>query len=315
VGSEQQPVKGAIPLPFLPHTVQSRPSCLDLAMDPNPNPSDSLPHERLAALSLRRDLPPDFAGAEIDNDAEAKADDDEEEDEGYLTAVSRGDSSTCAAAAWREAAEGLEEDISPSSPSSSGYAGERGSSLASSAGIEEPDPEPDGVGVQDWARDKKHLDEVQIRGQVTSSKFGPYYGFPDFNCTFSAVATSLGCPELMFQDDASASWRKRKKHFFILSNSGKPIYSRLKKSNSNSQYLVSFQPGTVHSLLSRREDMTCYLTFRYGDEHKLAGFSATLQAIISFVENRCVLAHTIHLTSLFLLFFDDELFDLIFLLI
>jgi vacuolar fusion protein MON1 len=284
-------------------------------MDPNPNPSDSLPHERLAALSLRRDLPPDFAGAEIDNDAEAKADDDEEEDEGYLTAVSRGDSSTCAAAAWREAAEGLEEDISPSSPSSSCYAGERGSSLASSAGIEEPDPEPDGVGVQDWARDKKHLDEVQIRGQVTSSKFGPYYGFPDFNCTFSAVATSLGCPELMFQDDASASWRKRKKHFFILSNSGKPIYSRLKKSNSNSQYLVSFQPGTVHSLLSRREDMTCYLTFRYGDEHKLAGFSATLQAIISFVENRCVLAHTIHLTSLFLLFFDDELFDLIFLLI
>jgi hypothetical protein len=53
----------------------------------------------------------------------------------------------------------------------------------------------------------------------------------------------------IFQDDASSSWRKRKKHFFILSNSGKPIYSR------------------------------------YGDEHKLAGFSATLQAIISFVEN------------------------------
>ncbi|XP_020103430.1 vacuolar fusion protein MON1 homolog isoform X1 [Ananas comosus] len=50
------------------------------------------------------------------------------------------------------------------------------------------------------------------------------------------------------EDDASASWRKRKKHFFILSHSGKPIYSR------------------------------------YGDEHKLAGFSATLQAIISVVE-------------------------------
>jgi vacuolar fusion protein MON1 len=130
-------------------------------MDPNPNPSDSPPHERLAALALRRDLPPDFAGAEINNDAETK---------GYLTAVSRGgSSSTCAAAAWGEAAEGLEEDkdgedISPPSPSSSGYAGERGSSLASSVGIEEP--KPDGVGVQDWARDKKHLDEVQIRGQV-----------------------------------------------------------------------------------------------------------------------------------------------------
>nr|QIA97565.1 SAND family protein [Celmisia lyallii] len=51
------------------------------------------------------------------------------------------------------------------------------------------------------------------------------------------------------EDDASMSWRKRKKHFFVLSHSGKPIFSR------------------------------------YGDEHKLAGFSATLQAIISFVEN------------------------------
>ncbi|KAI3793746.1 hypothetical protein L1987_36368 [Smallanthus sonchifolius] len=51
------------------------------------------------------------------------------------------------------------------------------------------------------------------------------------------------------EDDASMSWRERKKHFFVLSNSGKPIFSR------------------------------------YGDEHKLAGFSATLQAIISFVED------------------------------
>ncbi|KAK9682974.1 hypothetical protein RND81_10G110200 [Saponaria officinalis] len=51
------------------------------------------------------------------------------------------------------------------------------------------------------------------------------------------------------EDDGSQSWRNRKKHFIVLSHSGKPIYSR------------------------------------YGDEHKLAGFSATLQAIISFVEN------------------------------
>ncbi|XP_024535970.1 vacuolar fusion protein MON1 homolog [Selaginella moellendorffii] len=49
------------------------------------------------------------------------------------------------------------------------------------------------------------------------------------------------------EDDSSESWRKHKKHFFVLSNAGKPIYSR------------------------------------YGDEHKLAGFSATLQAIMSFV--------------------------------
>ncbi|KAG0487787.1 hypothetical protein HPP92_006598 [Vanilla planifolia] len=95
----------------------------------------------------------------------------------------------------------------PSSPSSSGYAGERGSSGASS-----------GIG-----------DEV-VGGWVSTDSW-------DKGKT------------RMLEDDTSASWRKRKKHFFVLSHSGKPIYSR------------------------------------YGDEHKLAGFSATLQAIISFVEN------------------------------
>ncbi|XP_050370517.1 vacuolar fusion protein MON1 homolog [Argentina anserina] len=106
----------------------------------------------------------------------------------------------------------------PESPSSSGYAGGRGSSSASSDGsgideIAEMRDEEVVDGVSDsqtpWVPGKRHVDE----------------------------------------DDASISWRKRKKHFFILSNSGKPIYSR------------------------------------HGDEHKLAGFSATLQAIISFVEN------------------------------
>uniref|UniRef100_A0ACD5WLU0 Uncharacterized protein n=2 Tax=Avena sativa TaxID=4498 RepID=A0ACD5WLU0_AVESA len=188
-------------------------------MDPDPSP-DPAPvaddaSTTLAALSLR-DLPPDFAAdpaPEIDETGDA---DEEDDDEGYATAASRGGSST---AAWKEEMEGLEEDgygdAGPPSPSSSGYAGERGSSLASSGGIQEEEEEPDAStpphapGAEDWARDKKHVDE----------------------------------------DDASASWRKRKKHFFILSNSGKPIYSR------------------------------------YGDEHKLAGFSATLQAIVSFVEN------------------------------
>ncbi|KAK4792809.1 hypothetical protein SAY86_023244 [Trapa natans] len=105
-----------------------------------------------------------------------------------------------------------------SSPSSSGYAGGRGSSGASSASAESEEDEIQEDnhlqnGASDshapWVPGKRHVDE----------------------------------------DDASVSWRKRKKHFFILSHSGKPIYSR------------------------------------YGDEHKLAGFSATLQAIISFVEN------------------------------
>ncbi|XP_077214294.1 SAND family protein [Tasmannia lanceolata] len=116
---------------------------------------------------------------------------------------------------WRENSEPDIEALS--SPSSSGYAGGRGSSNGSSGGgIEEVDDGTIGefgsVDVADsasWVPGKRHLDE----------------------------------------DDASISWRKRKKHFFVLSHSGKPIYSR------------------------------------YGDEHKLAGFSATLQAIISFVQN------------------------------
>ncbi|KAH0704612.1 hypothetical protein KY285_018890 [Solanum tuberosum] len=120
---------------------------------------------------------------------------------------------------WRNNSEEME---ALASPSSSGYAGERGSSNASSrdTGIEEVDGEILEIGNGDsfdggsnsqvqWLPGKRHGNE----------------------------------------DDASISWRKRKKHFFVLSHSGKPIYSR------------------------------------YGDEHKLAGFSATLQAIISFVEN------------------------------
>ncbi|KAK4483404.1 hypothetical protein RD792_010590, partial [Penstemon davidsonii] len=105
--------------------------------------------------------------------------------------------------AWRDTTEAEP----PLSPSSSGYAGERGST---SGGDDDEigEVENDGV-LEQWVSGKRHPDE----------------------------------------DDASVSWRKRKKHFFILSHSGKPIYSR------------------------------------YGDEHKLAGFSATLQAIISFVEN------------------------------
>ncbi|XP_037416343.1 vacuolar fusion protein MON1 homolog isoform X2 [Triticum dicoccoides] len=189
-------------------------------MDPAPDPPAAA-GEALAALSLRAaDLPADFAASAAGGGHEIAEEEDEDDDEGYVTAASRGGSST-AASRRREEFEGLEEEDEdedgPPSPSSSGYAGERGSSVASSAGAgaggieeEEPDPAPPlPPGAEDWARGKKHADE----------------------------------------DDGSASWRKRKKHFFILSNSGKPIYSR------------------------------------YGDEHRLAGFSATLQAIVSFVEN------------------------------
>ncbi|CAH1441624.1 unnamed protein product [Lactuca virosa] len=125
---------------------------------------------------------------------------------------------------------GVEVEVEPeadgelSSPSSSGYAGERGSSSSptsacgtdvirelrdNGSSIGDDGAVPLDPSQTQWIRGKQHADE----------------------------------------DDGSISWRKRKKHFFVLSHSGKPIYSR------------------------------------YGDEHKLAGFSATLQAIISFVEN------------------------------
>ncbi|CAO2820420.1 unnamed protein product [Amaranthus hypochondriacus] len=120
------------------------------------------------------------------------------------------------------------EVVEPESPSSSGYAGERGSSSASTgsaSGIEEVEEDND-----DQVREKD-------RGLVN--------GVGDSQSQHVWVPGKRHVNE----DDASISWRKRKKHFFILSHSGKPIYSR------------------------------------YGDEHKLAGFSATLQAIISFVEN------------------------------
>ncbi|EYU18829.1 hypothetical protein ABFS82_04G194600 [Erythranthe guttata] len=117
---------------------------------------------------------------------------------------------------WKNISEGDEVER-PLSPNSSGYAGERGST---SGGDDVNDDEED--------TEIRVVENDGVSGSHEQWVSGKRY--PD-------------------EDDASVSWRKRKKHFFILSHSGKPIYSR------------------------------------YGDEYKLAGFSATLQAIISFVEN------------------------------
>ncbi|TYJ23802.1 hypothetical protein E1A91_A08G217600v1, partial [Gossypium mustelinum] len=120
----------------------------------------------------------------------------------------------------------LVADEGPSSPNSYSYAGERGSASATS------------VSRIDAASD---IDDIEIQEVRNESSFE---GISD-----SQPSSGVPGKHRVDEDDASISWRKRKKHFFILSNSGKPIYSR------------------------------------YGDEHKLAGFSATLQAIISFMEN------------------------------
>nr|AHB86966.1 SAND family protein [Sedum alfredii] len=110
-----------------------------------------------------------------------------------------------------------------SSPSSSGYAGERGSSNGAASSASD-------------------INEIVEDGEISENR-NEENGGQDSHVDWVPGKRHVN------EDDASISWRKRKKHFFILSNSGKPIYSR------------------------------------HGDEHKLAGFSATLQAIISFVEN------------------------------
>ncbi|KAF5192932.1 Vacuolar fusion protein mon1-like protein [Thalictrum thalictroides] len=116
-----------------------------------------------------------------------------------------------------------------SNPSSSGYVGERGSNSSSASTVSDEIEEVEEDGSFD-------------RGVVTQQNDNSSNGVYD-------SASWVPGKRHDEEDDASISWRKRKKHFFVLSHSGKPIYSR------------------------------------YGDEHKLAGFSATLQAIISFVEN------------------------------
>lgn len=132
--------------------------------------------------------------------------------------------------AWIRTGSEQEMDL-PSSPSSSGYAGEGGGSTSATTGsaIEiEHDDEIEEEDEEEQLRIRNQIDEISITDSNTDWIPGKRH---------------------QDEDDGSISWRKRKKHFFILSNSGKPIYSR------------------------------------YGDEHKLAGFSATLQAIVSFVEN------------------------------
>lgn len=206
----------------------------DGSTDQNPNPSstakplDSL-QDRLASIALTEPN----GGAESPSDQEPQAgvangSFSEEIQEGVQNNQAAGSEAVVEEVSesfthgvvWRDNSE--HEVDAPSSPSSSGYAGERGSSSATSeSGI--------GEGGEDEIREVRNDDSVD--------------GVSDLQQSWVPGKRHVD------EDDASISWRKRKKHFFILSHSGKPIYSR------------------------------------YGDEHKLAGFSATLQAIISFVEN------------------------------
>ncbi|XP_018505271.2 vacuolar fusion protein MON1 homolog [Pyrus x bretschneideri] len=202
----------------------------DEASEPNPNPDHTPkpPEDQLAALALSE---VDSHGNGVGHGSAAENNHQEiesDEEEVQVNSVAPGLAEVEEASegsprggvgggvVWATTNSELEID-GPSSPSSSGYAGERGSSASSG-----------GSGTDEISEVRK--DEIVDR-------------FPDSQTPWVPSKRHVD------EDDASISWRKRKKHFFILSHSGKPIYSR------------------------------------YGDEHKLAGFSATLQAIISFVEN------------------------------
>ncbi|XP_008225682.1 PREDICTED: protein SAND [Prunus mume] len=202
----------------------------DEASEPNPNPIPKPPEDQLAALALSETdnhangVVHGSAGETNHNHQEIESDEEEVEANSAAPGLAEVEESreglprgSVGGVVWARTNSELEVD-GPSSPSSSGYAGERGSSSASSGG--------------------SGIDEISVvRNEEVVD------GFSDLQASWVPGKRHVD------EDDASLSWRKRKKHFFILSNSGKPIYSR------------------------------------HGDEHKLAGFSATLQAIISFVEN------------------------------
>ncbi|XP_011040883.1 PREDICTED: vacuolar fusion protein MON1 homolog A isoform X2 [Populus euphratica] len=184
------------------------------ANDPSPNPFDnqfkSLKREQGSDSTI---IQKDDAIAQEEGEHESLSESSNNHQETSHDQDDRIDGGDVTSVVWRRTNSEVEVD-GPSSPSSSGYAGERGSSGAS---------------------DDDEIHEVANDGGIDG--------------VFDSQAAWLPGKRHVNEDDASISWRKRKKHFFMLSHSGKPIYSR------------------------------------YGDEHKLAGFSATLQAIISFVEN------------------------------
>jgi hypothetical protein len=76
--------------------------------------------------------------------------------------------------------------------------------------------------------------------------------------TPGGAAASAAAAKHADEDDTCASWRARRKHFFIFSAAGKPIYSR------------------------------------YGDETALAGFTASLAALAAFVADRGDALRTVH---------------------
>ncbi|RWW49729.1 hypothetical protein BHE74_00044056 [Ensete ventricosum] len=141
----------------------------DVVADPNPHQSDSTPGaapSQLAQMrSLTLEVSNDAAGAEqpagnrsLPADFYETADEIEVTEKGSrLAGGLAGSASRGEPEDWRERSE-LDGEVLPS-PSSSGYAGERGS-IGGSNGIEGEADDGGPSLPDDWGRGKRHLDEV-----------------------------------------------------------------------------------------------------------------------------------------------------------
>ena len=79
------------------------------------------------------------------------------------------------------------------------------------------------------------------------------------------------------EDDTCESWKRRKKHFFIFSAAGKPIYARYGDENA----LAGFMARRPALAYSRLVTMHTYLS---SDAHLPICWQASMQAMISFVK-------------------------------
>lgn len=151
--------------PRKPYLIPHPSPSLPMASDPNsPDVSEPIPNpspkeeERLASISLEEPEGNHVAVSRLlSNGSSLPADFHAEDEIEVVEEELLGEgSSSHGGGGWREISEQDGEAV-PCSPSSSGYAGERGSSGPSS-GIEEVD---DGVTLQDdWVPRKRHDDEV-----------------------------------------------------------------------------------------------------------------------------------------------------------
>lgn len=80
------------------------------------------------------------------------------------------------------------------------------------------------------------------------------------------------------------SWKQRKKHIFILSEAGKPIYTRFVDQPIIINHVFDISIKQARTIPFYHFLFVFYL-FRYGNEENLVTLMGLMQAIISFVQD------------------------------